>query len=296
MKNVLLTSLVAGVLVGSLHASEKDVTVSIYDVSSKLDKNRSSKHGLGVKFDNELTKISVESNSDFFRAGAILRLNSLADGLYVKLALNYLNQELYITTGQSDRVNQYSGAFDAAYMLREDIYIKVGGSITELHGTKIGTSEIKNETTSLAYVELVKRWETGIGIIDTSTNVGEIYYEHRSDEFSYGIGVDYYPVNNMKIGINHQNEDNNIQNTYALQYGYVFGTFADNVSTDTWQGTAGVKIAFNNLFDVSTWKAPTEIAPHLSELNRFEAVTSTENMEVQSSDGVEESHSHYHYY
>ena len=146
--------------------------------------------------------------------------------------------------------------------------------------------EVKDEETSLAYLELAKRWESSIGTIDTTANAGQVFHEFSDDEFSYGVGVDYYPMDNAKLGFNYQNEENNIANVYSAQYGFVFAEYLDNISSETYQVNAGVKIAFTDISDFSTYTMPTNIKPHLSELHRFENIAFSNNMEIQSTAGV----------
>lgn len=75
--------------------------------------------------------------------------------------------------------------------------------------------------------------------------------------------------------------------TYSAQYSFLFTEYADNISMDTYQVNVGVKIAFDNLFDISTYKAPENIKPHLSELHKFETMTFASNMSIQSNAGVQ---------
>ncbi len=169
-------------------------------------------------------------------------------------------------------------------MLSNTLYIEAGGGITQLNGTKIGnTYEIVDEKTSLAYLEVASRW---FDSLDTTANAGQVFHEFRNNEFSYGLGVDYYPTNNSKLGFKYQNEKDNIASVYSAQYGYFFAEYVNNISNETYQANVGVKIAFTDLTDFSTYDMPTNIKPHLSELHRFESVAFGTNMEIQSSAGV----------
>jgi len=265
----------------------RDRTINIYGVGAKTDKDQDSSAGMGIMFDSEAIKVKVEGTSDFIKSGAVLKLNPFNPNLYFKLGLNYINQKMYSPVNTSTRVNQYSGALSSGYMLRDDFYVEIGGAYTKLDGKVFGDYEIKDETTSLAYLEVAKRWNTPLGTLDTTANGGQVFHEYVKDEFSGGVGIDYYPMNNAKIGYNYQYEQNNIANIYSAQYSFFFVEYADNISLDTYQVNGGVKVAFDNLFDISTYKAPTNIKPHLSELHRFETITFATNMEVQSSAGVQ---------
>jgi hypothetical protein len=267
---------------------EKDKTINIYGVSSKINKDKSSSNGLGFMYDSETIKAKIETTSDFIKFGSILKFNPTNSKWYIKTGINYINQKLYVPDNTNAKVSQYSGAFATGYMIKDDLYIELGSSLTKLNGKTLGSDyKIVDETTKIAYLELVKRYNLSYGTIDISANGGKSYYEFKDDETSYGLGIDYYPSNDIKIGYNYQNEKDNISNKYSFDYGYFFTSFQDNISTNTYDIKAGVKIAFNNLFDTSTYKKPTNIKPHLSELHRFENIVFNENMSVQSSKGVE---------
>lgn len=238
-------------------------------------------------FDSEEVKVKLEGTSDFIKTGAVLKFNPIANKWYIKVGANYINQKMYAPDDTNAKVNQYSGALGTGYMISNDLYVEIGGSFTELDGSKVGADyEVKDETTSLAYLEVAKRWESSFGTLDTTANAGQVNHEFVDNEFSYGLGVDYYPTNNSKLGFNYQNEKNNISSVYSAQYGYFFAEYVDNISTETYQVNAGFKIAFTDMTDFSTYAMPTNIKPHLSELHRFENVAFGTNMQIQSSAGV----------
>ena len=273
---------------GALYASEsRDATVNVYGVGAKTDKNQNSSSGMGLMFDSEDVKVKMEGTSDFFKIGGVYKINPFMDNWYFKFGANYLNLKVFSPVNTSTRVNQYSAAFATGYMLRDDFYAELGGSYTKLNGEVFGDYEIKDEKTSLAYIELAKRWESSFGTIDTTANAGEVFYEYKDNEASYGFGIDYYPVDNAKLSYVYQYEKDNTVNSYAAQYSFVFVEYVDNISRDTYQVNVGVKVAFDNLFDVSTWKAPTNIKSHLSELHKFESITFDTNMQLQSTAGVQ---------
>jgi hypothetical protein len=94
-------------------------------------------------------------------------------------------------------------------------------------------------------------------------------------------------MNNAKLAYAYQYEEDNIVNYYKAQYSFVFVEYTDSISDDTYKVNAGIKIAFDNLFDISTWRMPSSIKPHLSELNRFENIVLNKNMNLQTTRGVE---------
>ncbi|MDX9796536.1 MAG: Ig domain-containing protein [Arcobacteraceae bacterium] len=264
----------------------KDTTFSIYGVNAKTDKNQNSSKGLGLMFDTEELKVKIETTSDYLKTGAVYKFTPFLD-LYFKVGGNFINQKMYAPDNTNARVNQYSGAIAGGYMLQDDLYLELGGSYTKLNGSKIGTSyEIVDEKTKQAYLELAKRWQISDVTVDTTANFGRSYYEYKKDENSYGTGIDIYPTNSSKISYSYQNEKDNIASVYGLEYNGFFVEYADNLSSNTYTAKAGVKIAFENLFDFSTYKMPTNIKPHLSELHKFENITFSTNMNIQSSQGV----------
>ena len=172
-------------------------------------------------------------------------------------------------------------------MLSDSFYAEIGGSYTKLSGKVFGDYEIKDEKTSLGYVELAKRWESGIGTVDTTANAGKVLHEFRDDEASYGVGVEYYPMDNAKLAYAYQYEKDNIVNIYKAQYSFVFVEYTDSISDDTYKVNAGISIAFDDITDFSTYRAPSNIKTHLSELNRFENIVLAQNMALASSAGVQ---------
>jgi hypothetical protein len=290
MKKFLIIALAMVIgLVGSVNASQKrDTTINIYGVGARTDSTQKSHAGAGIMLDSEIVKLKVEGTSDYIKSGLVLKYNPFTKNWYFKVGANYINQKMYAPDDSTARVNQYSTALATGYMVMDDLYVEIGGSATQLKGSMIGADyEVKNERTSLAYLEVAKRWETTIGTIDTTANAGRVYHELSKDENSYGGVFDYYPLDNAKLGYKYQYEKNNISNVYSAQYGLLFAEYADNLSTKTYQVNAGVKIAFTDITDFSTYAIPQNIKPHLSELHRFEAISFGTNMNVQSTNGVE---------
>ena len=292
MKKILLSSIVATTLISGAYAStDKESTINFYGINAKTDKNQSAANGLGMMYDSEKIKIKVENTSDFLKTGTVLKFNPMDGKFYVKVGANYLSQRMYSSENDSTKVSQYSAATALGYMLYNDLYLELGTSYTNLNGESFGNYEIKDEKTHLIYSELVKRWETDIGTIDNTFNIGTTNYEFQENKTSYGLGVDYYPTNNSKLGYQYQHENSNTLNTYSAQYSYVFIEYLDNTSQDTHQVNVGVKIAFSDILDINTYKAPTNIKSNLSELHRFENITFNTNMSIQSSEGVNNSKS-----
>ncbi len=64
-------------------------------------------------------------------------------------------------------------------------------------------------------------------------------------------------------------------------------SYQRNISQDTYQATLGLSIAFDTLLGVSSYRKPTKIIPHLSELHAFESIVLDSNIQLQSSKGVQ---------
>lgn len=265
----------------------RDATINFYGIDAKTQTKQKSSSGVGVMFDSEAIKVKLERTSNFIKTGAVLKFNPFIQDLYFKLGADYINQKMYAPDNTSARVNQYSTAAAMGYMLGDDFYSELGGSYTKLNGKVFGNYEIKNETTTLTYLEMAKRWNNSLGTIDTTANVGQVSNSYVNNNFSYGLGIDYYPTNNARLSYAYQNEQNNIISSYSAQYSFFFAKYIDNLSLNTYQVNAGIKIAFNDLFHISTWRAPRRIKPHLSELHKFETITFSTNMNIQSTVGVE---------
>ena len=286
MRKITLSLLLVGVASTTFASTTRDTTINVYGVGAKVNSNHSNSAGAGIMYDSEDLKVKLEGTSDFVKTGAVLKVNPFTPNLYFKFGLNYINQKVYSVVNTSTRVNQYSGSFATGYMLTDSFYAEVGGSYTKLSGKVFGDYEIVDEKTSLGYVELAKRWESGIGTIDTTANAGKVYHEFTNDESSYGVGVEYYPMDNTKLSYAYQYEKNNISNRYKAQYSYAFVEYNDNISYDTYKVTAGLAVAFDDITDFSTYRAPTNIKSHLSELNRFENIVLSSNMALASGAGV----------
>jgi hypothetical protein len=289
-----LSSLAAVALLGShLYAesaslkNERNDLISLYGINVKTDPNHPSQNGGGMFYNTENLKVMMENSSDYFKAGTVIKFNPFDDRLYFKVGGNYINQKLYAPDSSSAKVNQYSGALGAGYMLEDDLYVELGGSTTHLNGKTIGALySIDSETTNRSYAEIAKRFDTSIGTFDTTLSGGRLYRGLGKDENSYGVGVDYYPASNVKLGYYHAHSDSAISNTYALSYGYLTALYNDSLSSKSRYASVGVQFAFSDITDISTYKMPTNIKPHLSELHAFEQMTFGANMNIQSTNGV----------
>lgn len=288
-----LSSIAAVALLGSnlsadtLSQNTRNDLISVYGVNVKTDPNHPSHNGGGMFYNTEDLKVMMENTSDYFKAGTVIKFNPFDERLYFKVGGNYINQKLYAPDNSSAKVSQYSGALGAGYMVDDDLYLELGGSSTRLNGKTIGTLySIDSETTNRAYAEIAKRFDTSMGTFDTTLSGGRLYRGLGKDENSYGAGVDYYPVSNVKLGYYHAHSDSAVSNTYALSYGYLTASYNDSLSSKSRYASIGVQFAFSDITDISSYKMPTNIKPHLSELHAFEQMTFGANMNIQSTNGI----------
>jgi hypothetical protein len=264
-----------------------DATIDIYGVNAKTDKDKTSKAGAGIYYNSDEYKIKLESTSDYIKGGAVLKFNPLSGKWYIKVGVNAINQKMYSPDGEG-RVNQYSGMFGTGYMIRDDIYAEIGYSYTDLNGKIIGTDyEVKDEATKQGYIELAKRWQSPLGVIDTTANYGHTDYEFKDNEDSYGGVIDYYPTKELMVKYGYQYEENNIDNQYKLQYRGYFVTYNDQISADTYSVKFGVSIQADDWGDFSSYKMANPNPKHLSNLHKFEDIAFANNMSIQSTGGIE---------
>lgn len=174
-------------------------------------------------------------------------------------------------------------------MLKDDLYTEIGFSNTKLKGKDIGDDDpVQSETTKLGYIELAKRIKTDIGTIDTSINKGKSFYEFKDNEKSTGFALDYYPSVNTKLSASSQFERGNNINTLGIKHKHWFANYQRNTSQNTNKIELGLSFAFDNSFDFSTYSSQQTL-PHLSELHRFEDVVLSGNMNIQSTNGIQQS-------
>jgi len=264
---------------------KEDSLFSIYGVQSKKSNanGANSSSGAGVYYDSEFLKLRMENTADYLKAGGVLKFNPNQSEWYIKTGLSYLNEKMYAYDDSTARVNQYGVSLGIGYKLTESLYAEVGGNITDLHGSKIGSIfEISDEKTKRAYAELVKRFRGDFGTLDTSVNVGRTYYEFAKDENFVGAGVNYYPTAYSKASIFHNSEERNHYTQVSLSY-QAFEVSYRNLTDNAHHVMVGIKFQCENIFDITSCKIPTNIIPHISENDKFEQITFASAMQIQTS-------------
>ena len=243
---------------------------SFYGVHSTHGEHEST--GLGMYFDSEFVKLKTESCADFFRTGAVLKFE-LSPDIYLKTGATFINENVYATNDQSGRVNQYGGSLGLGYKYEDTLFFELGMSYVQLKGGDIGDDyTLADEITQSMYFEAVKRFEGQFGTLDLSSNIGETFHESGSDEHYWGLGLNYYPTAYSKLSAFHNHEQGNKYTTYEAGYKLLTATYRDCASGEH-EFFIGVKFAFDNLLDPSTYAIPTNILPDISENDKFEQWT-----------------------
>ena len=268
MKIISAIPILGVILITTAFASQRDTTLNLYGVSTKIDTSHNGSLGAGIGIDGEALKARLESTSDFTNVAALYKYSPV-DKYYIKFGASYINQKVYAPDGTNAKANQYSAALSFGKMLNEHIYAEIGGSKTKLLGKSIGANyEVKKETASLVYTELAAR----VGDLDLSVNGGKVFYDYKKkDRYSYGFGADYY-LGNSKLGYYYNNVKDNITSSYSLEYGYLYINYIDNFSTHTYRANVGFRIAFDDITNLSTYKMPNNKKRALSELHKMEYI------------------------
>lgn len=287
IKIVLIISLLfaSSILFAETNTTSDNVLLSTYIVKSEKSKANGSfsSSGAGLYYDSEALKIKLEHTSDYTKFGGVKKFNPQSSNWYVKTGLTYLNEKMYAYDYSTARVNQYGASIGLGYKLTNTLYLELAGNYTKLYGSKIGSwFEIKDETTKRAYAEIVKRFVGDFGTVDTSVNIGQTYYEFTKDETFIGGGINYYPTRYSKVSIFHNNEDKNHYSEYTLSYKSFELAYSD-LNDEAYKVTGGIKFQCKNILDLSTCKTPTNIIPDISENDKFEQVTFSSAMEIQTS-------------
>lgn len=284
--SILCTLFLASSLLAEDNIVSDDALFSTYVVNSEKSKANGSfsSSGAGLYYDAEALKIKLEHTSDYTKFGGVGKFNPQSSKWYIKTGLTYLNEKMYAYDYTTARVNQYGASLGLGYKLTDTLYLELAGNYTKLYGSKIGgLFEIKDETTKRAYAEIVKRFNGDFGTVDTSVNIGQTYYEFTKDETFIGGGINYYPTHYSKASIFHNNEDKNHYTDYALSYKN-FELIYSDLNDESYKVTAGIKFQCKNILDLSSCKTPTNIIPDISENDKFEQVTFSSAMQIQTSD------------
>lgn len=268
--------------IDEINTSNSNNVISMYSIKPKSDQAQVSNNGGGLYYNSQNIKFKVEKSADFVKTGAIIKVNPLQDSLYVKLGVNYLNQNLDNYSVIKRSVSQYSGALGVGYMLYHDFDLELGSSVTELIGDKSNTEdEIASQTIKDTYCQIVKRADTRIGTIDVTVKGSRLYNKLASNEENYGSSLNYYPDKNVKLDYFYTNMQNNVSSRYALNYGYFTTEYANNISQNTYTMTVGFKAKFIDITDFSSYIVPMIIKSNLTRSHKFDDMVLYDNMNIR---------------
>lgn len=236
--------------------STRDNLIAVYGTHSSYEISDNNKNSYGLAYDTEKLKLSIAGASGLFATNALYKFDPLQDRQwFVKVGGNYTHQDF-----STIKLTALSGTLATGYMLQDDTYVEAGGSITK-HEDSIN---LTNETIKVAGAHAVKRFETSIGTVDASIGFNRSYRNISDENFYYGT-LNYYPINNARLGFGYSYSDNSISNNFSFDYGYLHSNYQKNLTSDTTTTTIGVQFAFTDITNFSSYRMPTNIKRHISE-------------------------------
>lgn len=271
----------------ALHASTvedislliKNKEMSIYGVRG-VDKNIS--NGVGLFYNTHNLKVKVEGSETVFKTGAVLTYNLFQNSTYINIGANYINQNAQENDSIHNDFKQYSSAVAIGYMLYNDLYIELGENISRLNGpqvsegTKANSQIIKN-----TYMQIGKRFETPIGVIDTHINSSQIYNTLAAKEENYESKINYYLDDAIKVGYAYSINQDQVCNVYSLNLNYFSTEYSNNIAQDSYNVTVGIKANFTDITNFSTYKPLSKVKKHLARAQKFDNLVLQHNMNLR---------------
>ncbi|MCX6062511.1 MAG: hypothetical protein NT103_09715 [Campylobacterales bacterium] len=257
-----LRSLISSIIILGACTAQADNTSSRDDLLSlslthySHDISDNNQNSYALSYNTESLKFSVGGASNLFGTNILYKVDPLHDRKwFIKTGAGYTYQQFFTA-----KYTALFGSLASGYMVQDDLYVEVGGGATKL-GSDNG---ITDETTKNVGAHATKRWESSIGTLDTSVGINRIY-QNISDENHYIGVINYYPVDNARLGFSYSYSDQSISNSFAFAYGYLYSNYNNNITYDTRNLTVGIQCAFSNVTDFSSYRMPTNIKLHISE-------------------------------
>ncbi|MDD2829679.1 MAG: hypothetical protein PHW18_08915 [Sulfuricurvum sp.] len=236
--------------------SPRDNLLSLSTTHNSYDISDNNRNAYDLFYNTESVKFSVGGASNLFYTNILYKFDPLNDRKwFVKTEGDYSNQQFPYA-----RLIAYSGVLATGYMIQDDLYVEAGGRITKHDDS----TNVTDETIKVMGAHITKRWESTIGTLDTSIGANRTYQKFSDTNYYYGT-VNYYPVDNARIGASYSYSDQSISNRFALAYGYLYANYSKDITHDKRNVTLGVQCAFSNVTDFSSYRMPTNIKPHISE-------------------------------
>ena len=232
--------------------SVRDNLLSLTQTHYSYDISDNNQNSYDLSYNTESLKFSLEGASNLFQTNILYKLDPLNDRKwFIKTGAGYKYQQL-----SPEKLTSFFGSLASGYMVQDDLYVEVGGSATKF--------DSDNGTAKYIGIHTTKRWESSIGTLDTSVDANRIY-QTISDANYYTARINYYPVDNARLGFSYSYSDQSISNRFLLAYGYLYANYSKNITYDDRSVTVGVQCAFANVTDFSSYRMPTNIKPHISE-------------------------------
>lgn len=236
--------------------SSRDNLLSLSTTYYSRDISDNNQNSYTLSYDTENLKLGVAGASNLFDTNILYKFDPLNDRKwFIKTGAGYRHQQL-----SPENLTSFFGSLASGYMVQNDLYVEVDGQITKLASDNSAT----DETTKNIGAHITKRWESAIGTLDTSVRANRIY-QHNSDVNYYSGLINYYPVDNARLGVSYYYSDQSISNNFSLAYGYLYANYTNNMTYDNRNVTLGVQCAFSNVTDFSSYRMPTNIKRHISE-------------------------------
>lgn len=251
---ILLAALSASTHASDSSAGSRNNLISLYGINNEVVSTK--ENTLGLSYNTEDVKVALNKGEDFFHAGTLLKFDPLENKGYVKVGVDYTKRKI-----GGEQTDTYFGSLGLGYMVQDDLYVEAGSSISKLNGD----STVPDRTTKQMYAGITKRFDTSAGTLDTFLSGGRLDPEFGENKNYYSVGLNYYPVDNARLGYSYSHMQGSIINNYSLAYGYLIAAYRNSISYDARTITLGVQLAFADMLDISSYTMPTNIKRHLSE-------------------------------
>lgn len=228
--------------------------LSLYGINSEVENTK--ENTVGILYNTEDIKVALNKGADVFHAGTRLKFDPLENKVYIKVGVDYTNRKI-----GGEQTDTYFGSLGLGYMVQDDLYVEAGSSVSKLNGG----STISDQTTKQMHAGIAKRFDTSAGTLDTFLSGGRIDPEFTENKNYCTVGLNYYPVDNARLGYTYSYMHENIITSYSLAYGYLIAAYRNSLSYDARTITLGVQFAFADMLDISSYTMPTNIKLHLSE-------------------------------
>ncbi len=236
--------------------SVRDNLLSLTQTHYSYDISDNNQNSYALSYNTEKLKLGIGGASNLFGSNILYKFDPLNDRKwFVKTGGDYSNQQF-----PDAQLIAYSGLLATGYMIQDDLYVEAGGRITK-HDDSTNTTD---ETIKVMGTHITKRWESAIGTMDTSVGSNRVYQNTSNQSYYYGV-INYYPVDNARLGVGYSYSDQSISNSFSLAYGYLYSNYSNNITYDNSNLTIGIQCAFSNVTDFSSYRMPTNIKLHISE-------------------------------